>query len=300
MLYRNLEFFEAFLTLERGLNRNTVSAYTSDLRIFIEYCCGCGMNDARRISRDLILDFLGDRQDRCGEVSTTLARKLISIKLFCRFLAQENIIEEDPTLIMDSPRLWKYLPEFLSTGEVDRLLAVYPARSKEAHLQRNRAILELLYASGLRVSEAAHLKISDVDFIESTLRVCGKGSKVRIVPVGNTALKILEWYLKNSRPVLAVEGSRTAELFLSVRGKVLNREWIWRMVKDAAIAAGINKEIYPHMLRHSFASHLLSNGADLRVIQEMLGHSDLRTTEIYTHVENDRLIGIHKQFHPRA
>ena len=300
MIKRNLDFFETFLTLERGLNRNTVSAYMTDLRGFAAYCDDCYITDPAAIDRELILDFLGDLQERCNEASTTLARKLISIKLFCRFLAQEKVIERDPAEIMDSPRLWKYLPEFLSTEEVDRLLAVYPAQSKEAHRQRNRAILELIYASGLRVSEAAHLKVSDVNFDDGVVRVTGKGSKVRVVPVGRTALNILRWYLLHSRPVLAVEDSNIPELFLSVLGKVLNREWIWAMVKTAASEAGITKEIYPHILRHSFASHLLANGADLRVIQEMLGHSDLRTTEIYTHVENDRLAGIHKQFHPRA
>jgi integrase/recombinase XerD len=272
----------------------------TDLRGFAAYCDDCYITDPSGIDRELILDFLGNLQERFNEASTTLARKLISIKLFCRFLAQEGVIERDPAEIMDSPRLWKYLPEFLSADEVDRLLAAYPAQSKEAHLQRNRTILELIYASGLRVSEAAHLKVSDVNFDDGIVRVTGKGSKVRVVPVGKTALNILRWYLKNSRPQLLAENSNIPELFLSVRGKVLNREWIWAMVKTAAREAGINKEIYPHILRHSFASHLLANGADLRVIQEMLGHSDLRTTEIYTHVENERLVGIHKQFHPRA
>ena len=142
--------------------------------------------------------------------------------------------------------------------------------------------------------------VSDVNCEEATLRIVGKGSKVRIVPIGETALDILHFYIHHVRLHLQRENSSIGELFLSVRGKPLNREWIWAMVKEAAREAGIQKEIYPHMLRHSFASHLLVNGADLRVIQEMLGHSDLRTTEIYTHVENERLIGIHKQFHPRA
>ena len=279
---------------------NTAMAYATDLREFIEFCNQNSVNNASLIDRELILDFLGERQEKYLEVSTTLARKLISIKLFCRFLEQEKIIESDPTLIMDSPRLWTYLPDMLSTDEVGRLLAAYPAQSEEAHLQRNRAILEIIYASGLRVSEAAHLMVSDVNFEDATLRIVGKGSKVRIVPVGETALEIIYFYIHNSRPHLQRENSSIGELFLSVRGKPLNREWIWAMVKEAAREAGIQKEIYPHMLRHSFASHLLANGADLRVIQEMLGHSDLRTTEIYTHVENERLIGIHKQFHPRA
>lgn len=300
MIRRNLDFFETFLTLERGLGANTVQAYITDLRGFADFCESININSAVEISREVILDFLGDRQDNHGEVSTTLARKLISIKLFCRFLRQEQILAQDPTEIMESPRLWNYLPGFLSTEEVDRLLAAFPAQRQEPLLQRNRTILELIYASGLRVSEAAHLKVSDVNFEDATLRITGKGSKIRIVPVGKTALTILKYYVKNTRNELLNGRSNTAELFLSVRGKPLNREWIWAIVKEAAMIAGINRDIYPHMLRHSFASHLLANGADLRVIQEMLGHSDLRTTEIYTHVESDRLMGIHKQFHPRA
>ena len=220
--------------------------------------------------------------------------------LFFRFLLQEQLLDRDPTEIMESPRLWSYLPGFLSTAEVDSLLAAFPAQSKEPLQQRNRAILETIYASGLRVSEAAHLKVSDVNFEDATLRINGKGNKVRIVPIGKTALAILRYYILNSRKELLNGKGNTAELFLSVRGKPLNREWIWAIVKEAATLAGIDRDIYPHMLRHSFASHLLANGADLRVIQEMLGHSDLRTTEIYTHVENERLLGIHKQFHPRA
>ena len=300
MIRRNLDFFETFLTLERGLGANTVQAYITDLRGFADFCDDNNINNVNSISREVILDFLGDRQDNHCEVASTLARKLISIKLFFRFLLQEQLLERDPTEIMESPRLWSYLPGFLSTAEVDSLLAAFPAQSKEPLQQRNRAILETIYASGLRVSEAAHLKVSDVNFEDATLRINGKGNKVRIVPIGKTALAILRYYILNSRKELLNGKGNTAELFLSVRGKPLNREWIWAIVKEAATLAGIDRDIYPHMLRHSFASHLLANGADLRVIQEMLGHSDLRTTEIYTHVENERLLGIHKQFHPRA
>ena len=300
MIRRNLDFFETFLTLERGLGANTVQAYITDLRGFADFCDDNNINNVNSISREVILDFLGDRQDNHCEVASTLARKLISIKLFFRFLLQEQLLDRDPTEIMESPRLWSYLPGFLSTAEVDSLLAAFPAQSKEPLQQRNRAILETIYASGLRVSEAAHLKVSDVNFEDATLRINGKGNKVRIVPIGKTALAILRYYILNSRKELLNGKGNTAELFLSVRGKPLNREWIWAIVKEAAVLAGIDRDIYPHMLRHSFASHLLANGADLRVIQEMLGHSDLRTTEIYTHVENERLLGIHKQFHPRA
>ena len=300
MIRRNLDFFETFLTLERGLGANTSQAYMTDLRSFADFCENNNIKSTDDVSREIILDFLGDRQENHGEAATTLARKLISIKLFCRFLQQEQLIASDPTEIMSSPRLWKYLPGFLSTDEVNRLMAVFPAQGKDPLLQRNRAILEIIYASGLRVSEAARLKVSDVNFEDATLRITGKGSKVRIVPAGKTALSILKYYVNHSRRELLCDKLNTAELFLSVRGKPLNREWIWAIVKEAAVQAGINRDIYPHMLRHSFASHLLANGADLRVIQEMLGHADLRTTEIYTHVENERLAMIHKAFHPRA
>ncbi|MPN10973.1 Tyrosine recombinase XerD [bioreactor metagenome] len=158
----------------------------------------------------------------------------------------------------------------------------------------------MLYASGLRVSEAAGLELSRVSFEEATVRVTGKGNKTRIVPVGIPALKILRYYIEQARPALAEQHPAAPELFLSVHARPLNREWIWAMVKQAALAAGIDKNIHPHTLRHSFASHLLANGADLRVIQEMLGHSDIRTTEVYTHIEKDRLVAIHHKFHPRA
>ena len=301
MLELNLEFFVTFLTLERGLGANTVSAYRTDLEEFCAFCAGRNVSDPAAIDRELVLDFLGERQDRYGEQPTTLARKLVSIKLFCRFLAQEKVIPHDPTAVMESPRLWQYLPDFLSSDEVERLLGVFPARSRTApHLVRNRAILELLYASGLRVSEAAQALLSGLDFENATIRVTGKGRKTRIVPVGAPALRILRHYVEQVRPVLAESHPEAPELFLSVHGRPLNREWIWAMVKQAALEASIAKNIHPHTLRHSFASHLLANGADLRVIQEMLGHADLRTTEIYTHVAKDRLRSIHRQFHPRA
>lgn len=300
MLKRNLDSFVTFLTLERGLGDNTVAAYRSDLAEFCDFCAGRGLDAAGAIDRELILDFIGERQEEYGEVPATLARKLVSIKLFCRFLLQEQVIGNDPTVVMDSPRLWKYLPDFLSAEEVERLLNAFPARGREAHLVRNRAILELLYASGLRVSEAAGLELSRVSFEEATVRVTGKGNKTRIVPVGIPALKILRYYIEQARPALAEQHPAAPELFLSVHARPLNREWIWAMVKQAALAAGIDKNIHPHTLRHSFASHLLANGADLRVIQEMLGHSDIRTTEVYTHIEKDRLVAIHHKFHPRA
>ena len=200
---------------------------------------------------------------------------------------------------MDSPKLWKLLPDFLSPKEVDALLTVYPATGKDPLIFRNRTILEVLYACGLRVSEAAGLQVGNVRFDEEILLVKGKGSKERIVPVGKPAQKLLRRFLDELRPQLLKDERQTA-VFLSKNGKPLDREWIWNIVKEAAKLAGINKNIYPHTLRHSFASHLLENGADLRVIQEMLGHADISTTQIYTHVDQKRLIQVHKKFHPRG
>ena len=301
MLKRNLDFFVTYLTLERGLGANTVSAYRTDLTEFCAFCAARGADDPGAIDRELVLDFLGERQEKFEEAPATLARKLVSVKLFCRFLTEEKVIAHDPAAVMESPRLWQYLPDFLSTEEVERLLNAFPLRSRNApHLVRNRAILELLYASGVRVSEAARLQLSGVNFEEAVIRVTGKGRKTRIVPVGIPALRILKHYVEQVRPRLAEAHPETPELFLSVHGRPLNREWIWAMVKQAALSANIAKNIHPHTLRHSFASHLLANGADLRVIQEMLGHADLRTTEIYTHVGKERLLAVHRKFHPRA
>ena len=298
MLERNLEYFVTYLTMERGLSRNSVTAYRTDLSDFIDFLQRRRLDSAAAIDREAILDYLGSLQE-AAVAATTLARRLISIKLFCRFLAQEKIVANDVTAVMDSPKLWQLLPDYLSEREVEQFLRSFADTGGDPLLERNQMIMELLYSCGLRVSEAVNLKISAVDFDEATLRVVGKGSKTRLSPVGERALQMLRRYLREVRPQLT-QSNREPLLFLSRNGRKLNREWIWKMVKDAAVRAGIVKNIHPHTLRHSFASHLLANGADLRVIQEMLGHSDISTTEVYTHVESSRLLEIHHKFHPRA
>ncbi|WP_176014171.1 site-specific tyrosine recombinase XerD [Victivallis sp. Marseille-Q1083] len=298
MLERNLEYFVTYLTMERGLSRNSVTAYRTDLSDFIDFLQRRRLDSAAAIDREAILDYLGSLQE-AAVAATTLARRLISIKLFCRFLAQEKIVANDVTAVMDSPKLWQLLPDYLSEREVEQFLRSFADTGGDPLLERNQMIMELLYSCGLRVSEAVNLKISAVDFDEATLRVVGKGSKTRLIPVGERALQMLRRYLREVRPQLT-QSNREPLLFLSRNGRKLNREWIWKMVKDAAVRAGIVKNIHPHTLRHSFASHLLANGADLRVIQEMLGHSDISTTEVYTHVESSRLLEIHHKFHPRA
>jgi integrase/recombinase XerD len=201
---------------------------------------------------------------------------------------------------MDSPKLWRLLPDFLSTEEIEKILRIFPATGKDPLIFRNRTILEVMYACGLRASETANLRIDSLHADDEILRVTGKGNKERIVPIGRTARKLVERYISEIRPQLNPAKQEKPILFLSKNGRPLDRERIWGIVKEAARLAGINKNIHPHTLRHSFASHLLENGADLRIIQEMLGHADISTTQIYTHIDQKRLLSVHKQFHPRA
>ncbi|MFA7232026.1 MAG: site-specific tyrosine recombinase XerD [Victivallaceae bacterium] len=297
MMEKQLEHFTGYIALERGLGSNTVSAYRADLQNFIEWLKKEKVADFGQVSREEILDYLSELKDE-GLEPATLARRLVSIKMLFRFLFQEKLLAANVTDVMDSPKLWQLLPDFLSALEVEALLKAFPA-GKDPLIFRNRTILEVLYACGLRVSEAASLRLGSVNFDDEVVRVKGKGSKERLVPVGKTAIRFLNRYISEIRPQL-VGNANEATLFLSKSGKQLDREWIWNIVKEAARLAGIHKNIHPHTLRHSFASHLLENGADLRVIQEMLGHSDISTTQIYTHVDQKRLLKVHKLFHPRG
>ena len=299
-LEKILEHFTGFLALEKGLSRNSVTAYKTDLMDFISWLGNSPGASFKDVSRPIILDYLAACKEK-GMEPATLARRLVSIKVLFRYLFQERIIAEDVTDVMDSPKLWKILPDFLSAVEIQRLIEIFPATGKDPLIFRNRTILEVMYACGLRVSETADIRIDSVYVTDEIIRVRGKGNKERIVPVGKVALKLITRYVSEVRPQL-VEGTAPGNpyLFLSQNGIRLDRERIWGIVKEAARLAGIKKNIHPHTLRHSFASHLLENGADLRVIQEMLGHADISTTQIYTHVDQNRLISIHKRFHPRG
>ena len=247
---------------------------------------------------DDLLDYL-DFQRKQGLEESSIARSLAAMKVFFRYLYAEKFSSVDPTAAMDSPRLWRILPDMLSIRETERLLKAFPENSGEALTIRNRAIIELMYASGLRVSETVDLKLADIDFDSGMLRVVGKGSKERLVPVAAAVLALLRKYISVSRTELTAKIPLSPYLFVSRTGRRLDRERIWAIIKEAALIAGINKEIHPHTLRHSFATHLLENGADLRAIQEMLGHSDISTTELYTHVDKSRLLAVHRKFHPR-
>lgn len=285
--------------MEKGLSDNSVSAYHSDLKDFTKFVHHLGKSRVDEITRNDILAFLSDCKER-GLESSSLARRLVSIKIFFRYLFQEKIVTTDITGVMDSPKLWRLLPDFLSINEVNALLKAFPANAKDTLIFRNRTILELMYACGLRVSETASLRLNSLFLDQEIIRIIGKGDKERIVPVGKPAGRLLIRYLAEIRPLLQKDKSSETAVFLSFRGRPLDRERIWAIVNEAGKLAGINKTIHPHTLRHSFASHLLEHGADLRIIQEMLGHADISTTQIYTHVDQQRLINVHKQFHPRG
>ncbi len=293
-----LRDFGTFLSLEKGLGKNSVGAYLSDLRDFAGFLSFNGISVFSSVGRDDIVSYLSSCKAR-GLESSSIARRLVAIKVLFRYLFQERLIVSDITDVMDSPKLWRILPDFLSISEVESILSVFPEKAEDPLTFRNRVILEVMYACGLRVSETASLVLHGVHFDQGIVRVTGKGDKERVIPAGRKALELLKRYLESFRPQLN-PSVREDRVFLSKNGLPLDRERIWGIVKEAALRAGIGKNIHPHTLRHSFASHLLENGADLRIIQEMLGHADIATTQIYTHVDQKRLLNVHKQFHPRA
>ncbi len=283
------------LAIEKGLSKNTLMAYGQDLDRYTAFLEKKKIKAFDVVTRQDITSFLLFEKDR-GLEPASIARLLVAVRMLHRFLAEENKIKENITDALESPKLWKHLPNFLTVSEVERILSS-PNTRKETGM-RDQAVLELMYATGLRVSEASALKLSQVDLNTATLRVVGKGSKERMVPVGQKAIASVRRYLDKVRSSQKT-ASPTEPLFVNKQGKALSRQAIWGLLKKYAKKEGVRKEVYPHILRHSFATHLLEGGADLRVVQELLGHSDIVTTQIYTHVDKSRLKGIHKKFHPR-
>lgn len=293
-----LDQFMDHLALERGLSRNTRLAYRRDLADFLAFLARRGRGGIQEAQRRDILDFLMEGKQK-GLAAASLARRLVAIKVFFRYLAGEGLLATSVAEAMDSPRLWKILPPTLSVAEVDRLLATPKPDSVKG--LRDRAVLETFYATGLRVSELAGLILSSLHFDAEYVRCIGKGDKERVVPIGRRAIDAVRAWLERGRPAYAGRGGGTCQaVFLSRRGRPLNRISLWRQIRSYARQAGIRKRISPHVLRHSFASHLLANGASLRTIQEMLGHADIATTQVYTHVDQGRLQAVHRQYHPRA
>jgi len=290
-----IEPFLDYLSVERGLARNTIIAYREDLRAYLDFMSKRGFTALSKIAKNDITDFMLSEKTK-GINAASISRRLAAIRMFHRFLARERILKNDPTHLIESPKLWKKVPEVLSLNEIEALIARAPARSRQG--ARDRAILETLYATGMRVSEAVNLKTDNVNLSVGFLRCLGKGGKERVIPIGKKAIHSIERYLEFSRPVFA-KGKLTENLFLNRGGSKISRQSLWKIIKKYAKEAKIKKSIKPHILRHSFATHLLERGADLRSVQEMLGHSNISTTQIYTHIDKNRLKTVHKMFHPR-
>lgn len=287
--------FITYLSVERGLATNTLESYGRDLRQYSEYL-EADSETLDAVSRSTVVAYLLHLQGQ-GKATATIARRLAALKAFYQFLLRERRINQDPTANLESPKLEKRLPKVLTVREVERLLA-QPDPAQPAGM-RDRAMLELLYATGIRVSELVSLSVVDVNLEMGYIRCSGKGAKERIVPLGSLAIQSCTEYLERARGRLVKHESEEA-LFVNHHGHRLTRQGFWKIVKKYADDAKIEKEITPHTLRHSFATHLLENGADLRSVQEMLGHADISTTQIYTHVTKGRLKEVYARTHPRA
>lgn len=291
-----IELFLDYLNVERGLAKNTVVAYRRDLEAYRAFLDGVAKTGIPESSRDTIRDFMLHQKDK-GLSAASIARNLTALRMLYRFLARERLIKSDVSTYIDTPRLWKHIPDVLDLTEVERLIEAPDLKIPQG--VRDCAILELMYATGMRVSEVSGLKVNDVNMDVGFVRCLGKGRKERLIPLGKKAISAIGRYLDRVRPLSAKKGT-SAELFLNRSGKRLSRISIWKLVKIYARRAKIKKPIKPHLLRHSFATHLLERGADLRSVQEMLGHANISTTQIYTHVNRDRLKSIHKMYHPRG
>jgi len=290
-----IETFLNYLSVERGLSLNTLASYRRDLHAYLDFISRRHVDALSKISRVDITNFMMNQKDK-GLSASSIARRLAAIRMFHRFLARERVLKSDPSSLIDSPKLWKKIPDTLSLNEVEALLAQPPIRDRQGI--RDKAILETLYATGMRVSEVVNLKKADVNLDIGFLRCVGKGNKERIIPLGKKAAASIKRYGEVSRPHF-LKNRDSEFLFLSRLGERLSRQSMWKIIKRYASAARIKKAIKPHMLRHSFATHLLERGADLRSVQEMLGHANISTTQIYTHINKERLKAIHKMYHPR-
>lgn len=287
----------AILKLERNLSENTLSSYNNDVSNLIRFLRERGKNDLSEVKTKDILDFFFFLTE-LGCTSTTTARYRSSIKGFFNYSLRNEYITRDPTQTLTGTKLSRKLPDVLTFDEIELILE-QPDIEKNAGL-RDKAMLELMYSSGLRVSEVITIKQSDLFFADEVIRVIGKGSKQRIIPVGSSAKYWVERYLVYARPNYENKATSENILFLSNRGKALSRMGVWKIVDKYTKEAKIEKSVHPHTFRHSFATHLVEGGADLRAVQEMLGHSDISTTQIYTHIDRDFIRQVHRDFHPRG
>jgi len=295
-LYDTLQDYLNYLSVERGLSKNTLESYARDLRQYLSYLKEKKNLKITETTQATVIGYLLHLQAK-GKATATLSRSLAAIKSYYHFLFREDKIVRDPTINLDAPKQEKRLPRVLSVDDVERLLEQPDLKNPSGI--RDRAMLELLYATGLRVSELVALQISDLNLEMGYLRCFGKGSKERIVPLGSIATKHLKLYLDYARKFLA-SSMHEDTLFLNHHGRRLTRQGFWKIIKKHAEGIGLEQDITPHTLRHSFATHLLENGADLRSVQEMLGHADISTTQIYTHLTKNKLKEVYDKTHPRA
>ena len=291
-----LDQFLHFLIVEKGLSKNTIEAYSHGLTRFLNHLRGKEVQEIRDVDKFHVRGFLLALKKK-NLAAKSIVRNLVAIRTFFRFLIEEGILETNPVEELESPKVAKTLPEILTLKEIEQIL-------EQPNLQtplgiRDRAMLEILYATGMRVSELTQLPTHQVNLEGGYVLLYGKGSKERIVPLGSEAMKWVALYLKTAREILA-KGKESPSLFINRSGKGMSRQGFWKNLKDYGRRAGLRKRITPHLLRHSFASHLLERGADLRSVQMMLGHVDISTTQIYTHVTGERLKKIHQRYHPRG
>lgn len=292
-----IDQFLLYLATERGLSTNYQLSTQRSLETFAKWLSGAArISNLEEVKPGHFAEYLTWRK-RAGLAAASIKLEAIALRVFFRFLLARKILSSNPAENLSVPRIEKYLPETLDTSAIKRLLE--SISEADTFGLRDRAMLELLYASGLRISELCNVRLENLDLNEGLIRVTGKGNKTRLVPVGSAARSALARYLDIERPKL-VSRRTGAEVFLSVRGRKLTPQRVWQLIKRYAARAGLDANVYPHLFRHSFATHLLAGGADLRIIQEMLGHADISTTQIYTHVDSSRLKAVHRKFHPRA
>lgn len=291
-----IEEYLKFIQIEKGLSENTISAYRRDLKKYQLYMQEQKIAHIDFIDRQTIQECLGSLIDQ-GASAKSIARFISTIRSFHQFALREKYAAKDPTVLIETPKYEKKLPDVLDVEEVIQLLETPDLTKNNGY--RDRTILELLYATGMRVTELIQIEIDDVNLIMGFVKVFGKGNKERIIPLGDTVIEYLDTYINNVRSQL-LKKTVTNVLFLNLHGRPLTRQGIWKLIKQYGLRANINKTLTPHTLRHSFATHLLENGADLRAVQEMLGHSDISTTQLYTHVSKTQIRQMYNQFHPRA
>lgn len=297
MMKKHLQTFMQYVSVERGLARNTLESYERDLTLYLDYLNKQDIQTMQETRKSHITHYLLHLK-QLGRANSTVSRTMVSIRSFYQFLVRERLLDSDPSLHMNTPKVTRRLPKALNVNEVEDLLN--SPRTETAHGMRDKAMLEVLYATGIRVSELVSLNVSSVNLGMGFLRVIGKGSKERIIPLGRIAIQFLEEYIQTKRSMLIKPNTELDVLFLNHLGTRLTRQGFWKIIKKYALKAQIHKDIMPHTLRHSFATHLLENGADLRSVQEMLGHADISTTQIYTHVTKTRMKEVYDQTHPRA